>query len=76
MTTDDLVDLASISRAVRSIDENVRRIDAKLARQDERVDKLERVSDQALAVLTFMKWALGFVGFGGVSLIVWAISQR
>ena len=68
MTVDELDTLAGIASAVR-------RIESTLAKQDERLLTLEKSATRIDGALTFGKWLLGFVGLGGVTLIVWAMAH-
>lgn len=68
MTSDELDTLAGIAAAVR-------RVEATLAEHGTRLAALERSATRMDGALTFGKWLLGLVGFGGITLIVWAMAR-
>ncbi len=68
MTSDELTDLRAIAAAVHRIEE-------KQQQDSHRLDTLERFADKADGAITLAKWALGFVGAGGISMLIFALSK-
>jgi hypothetical protein len=76
MTTDELTDIRSIAAAVGRIEQRMDRQEQRETERDKRINLLEKVSDQTMAVLTFVKWLLSFIGIGGLALVVAALLGR